>query len=37
MESVNLLESVARGILREKIDDNSHESDTNENDKRTRK
>ena len=37
VESLNLLESVARGILREKIDDNSHESDTNENDKRTRK
>ena len=37
VESLNLFESVARGILREKIDDNSHESDTNENDKRTRK
>ena len=37
MESLNLSEFVARGILREKTDDNSHESDTNENDKRTRK
>ena len=37
VESLNLLEPVARGILREKIDDNLHESDTNANNRRTRK